>query len=206
MMGAMDSRDVVVVSRPYEPENDVLSLARDLAASTIGLVVYSTQTAFALTEATARSFAGAVLDRVVPPLVDAIVSRVDLTDVVISQVDLRRVVESALAELDLTQIVLDQVDVNRIVDAADIDSIVDRVPMVQIADYVIEEIDLPQIIRESTGGIAMDAFTSTRFSAVRTDDVLSRIVDTVLLRRRPRDLDVDSADVDGADDDSAETR
>jgi hypothetical protein len=201
MMVAVASRDVVIVSRPYEPENDVLSLARDLAASTVGLFVYSTQTALALTEATARSIAGAVLDRVVPPLVDAIVSRVDLTDIVISQVDLRRVVESALAELDLTQIVLDQVDVNRIVDAADINAVVDRVPMVQIADYVIEEIDLPQIIRESTGGIAMDAFTSTRFSAIRTDDVLSRIVDTLLLRRRPRDLEVDQDD-----DESAESR
>ena len=48
-MVAMSDREVVVVSRPYEPEGDSLSLARDLAASTFGLVVYSTQTAVALT-------------------------------------------------------------------------------------------------------------------------------------------------------------
>ena len=40
-MVAMSDREVVVVSRPYEPEGDSLSLARDLAASTFGLVVYS---------------------------------------------------------------------------------------------------------------------------------------------------------------------
>lgn len=186
----MASREVVVVSRPFEPEGDVLSLARDLAASTLGLMVFSTQTALALTQVTARSLIGAVLDRVVPPIVDAIIARVDLTGVVISRVDLRAVVESALDQLDLTEIVIQRVDVDRIVAQASIDDVIDRVPMIQIADYIIEEIDLPQIIRESTGGIAMDAFTSTRFSAARADDIVSTIVDTLLLRRKERDLGV----------------
>lgn len=189
------SREVVVVSRPFEPEGDVLSLARDLAASTFGLMVFSTQTAFALTQVTARSLIGAVLDRVVPPIVDAIIARIDLTDVVISRVDLRAVVETALDQLDLTEIVIQRVDVDRIVAQASIDDVIDRVPMIQIADYIIEEIDLPQIIRESTGGIAMDAFTTTRFSAARTDEFVSKIVDTLLLRRKGRDLEaVDTED------------
>lgn len=189
------SREVVVVSRPFEPEGDVLSLARDLAASTFGLMVFSTQTAFALTQVTARSLIGAVLDRVVPPIVDAIIARIDLTDVVISRVDLRAVVETALDQLDLTEIVIQRVDVDQIVAQASIDDVIDRVPMIQIADYIIEEIDLPQIIRESTGGIAMDAFTTTRFSAARTDEFVSKIVDTLLLRRKGRDLEaVDTED------------
>jgi hypothetical protein len=189
MMETVTSRDVVVVSRSCEPEGDVLSLARDLAASTVGLVVYSAQTAVALTEATIRATIGSVLDRIVPALADAIVSRMDLTDIVLSNVDLRPIVIKALDEIDLTEIVVDRVDVNRIVEQADIDSVIDRVPMLQIADYIIEEIDLPQIIRESTGGVALDAFTTTRVSAIRTDEILSKVVDTVLLRRRQRDLD-----------------
>lgn len=184
------SREVVVVSRPFEPEGDVLSLARDLAASTVGLMIFSTQTAIALTQATARSLIGGALDRLVPALVDAIVSRINLTDLVISRVDLHAVVESALNELDLTDIVVQRVDVNRIVAQANIDDVIDRVPMIQIADYIIEEIDLPQIIRESTGGIAIDAFTSTRFSAARTDEFVSKIIDTLLLRRKERDIEV----------------
>jgi len=189
MMETVTSRDVVVVSRSYEPEGDVLSLARDLAASTVGLVVYSAQTAVALTEATIRATIGSVLDRIVPALADAIVSRMDLTDIVLSNVDLRPIVIKALDEIDLTEIVVHRVDVNRIVEQADIDSVIDRVPMLQIADYIIEEIDLPQIIRESTGGVALDAFTTTRVSAIRTDEILSKVVDAVLLRRRQRDLD-----------------
>jgi hypothetical protein len=203
MMETVTSRDVVVVSRSYEPEGDVLSLARDLAASTVGLVVYSAQTAVALTEATIRATIGSVLDRIVPALADAIVSRMDLTDIVLSNVDLRPIVIKALDEIDLTEIVVDRVDVNRIVEQADIDSVIDRVPMLQIADYIIEEIDLPQIIRESTGGVALDAFTTTRVSAIRTDEILSKVVDAVLLRRRQRDLDApaevveDTADQQG---------
>lgn len=189
MMDVMASREVVVVSRPYQPEGDVLSLAKDLAASTIGLLVFSTQTALALTQATARGVVGGVLDRLVPPLVDAIVSRLDLTELVVTRVDLRVVVESALDRLDLTQIVVDRVDVDRIVGLADVDAVIDRVPMIQIADYIIQEIDLPQIIRESTGGIASDAFTSTRFSAARTDEIVSRVIDALLLRRKDRDLE-----------------
>lgn len=189
MMDVMASREVVVVSRPYQPEGDVLSLAKDLAASTVGLLVFSTQTAVALTQATARSVVGGLLDRLVPPLVDAIVSRMDLTELVVTRVDLRVVIESALDRIDLTQIVVDRVDVNRIVGLADVDAVIDRVPMIQIADYVIQEIDLPQIIRESTGGIASDAFTSTRFSAARTDEIVSRVIDALLWRRKDRDLE-----------------
>lgn len=191
MMVVMASREVVVVSRPYQPEGDVLSLAKDLAASTVGLLVFSSQTALALTQATARGVVGGVLDRLVPPLIDAIVSRIDLTELVVTRVDLRVVVESALDRLDLTEIVVDRVDVNRIVGLADVDAVIDRVPMIQIADYIIQEIDLPQIIRESTGGIASDAFTSTRFSAARTDEIVSRVIDALLLRRKDRDLEVE---------------
>ena len=181
------------MSRSSESEGDVLALARDLVASTIGLVVYTSQTAWALTEVTARTVVGSALDRIVPAVTDAIISRIDLTDLVLTQVDLQQVVTAALDELDLTSIVVERVDVNQIVAQADIDSVVDRVPMLQIADYIIEEIDLPQIIRESTGGMAMDAFITTRLSAVRTDELMSRVMDALLLRRKRRDLDVNSS-------------
>lgn len=172
------------MSRPYEAEGDVRALAADLLASTVGLMVYSTQTLWALSEATAKAMIGSVLDRLVPPIADAIISRLDLTGVVLRNVDLHAIVTRALDELDLTQIVLDRVEINEIVARADVDAVIDRVPMVQIADYIIEEIDLPQIIRESTGGIAMDAFTTTRFSAVKSDEVLSRIVGGLTFRRK----------------------
>ena len=186
--GVVSSREVVVVSRPYAPEGDVRALAQDLFASTVGLIAYGSQTMWALTELTARTVVGSVLDRIVPTLTDAIVSRMDLTGIVLRKVDLHAVVTAALDELDLTTIVLERVDIDQIVARTDVDAVIDRVPMLQIADYIIEEIDLPQIIRESTGGIAMDAFTTTRFSAARSDEFVSRVVDALLFRRGDRDL------------------
>ena len=105
-MVAMSDREVVVVSRPYEPEGDSLSLARDLAASTVGLVVYSTPTAVALTEATMyRRRIGP--RQTVPAIADAIISRIDLTDIVVRQVD-ATIILRALDEIDITQIMIDQ--------------------------------------------------------------------------------------------------
>ena len=88
---------------------------------------------------------------------------------------------------------------SEIVGKTDLDAVIDRIPMLQIADYIIEEIDLPQIIRESTGGVALDAFTTTRVSAIRVDEIISTMVDTVLLRRlrqRERKLTVSGGDSD----------
>jgi hypothetical protein len=91
------------------------------------------------------------------------------------------------------------VDVDEIVGKTDLDAVIDRIPMLQIADYIIEEVDLPQIIRESTGGVALDAFTTTRVSAIRADEIISTMVDTVLLRRlrqRERKLTVSDPEPD----------
>jgi len=201
--GIVSNREVVVVSGTIRStadsiadstarsEGDVRALAQDFFASTVGLIAYSSQTMWALTETTTRTVVGSVLDRIVPSLTDAIVARMDLTGVVLRNVDLRAVVTAALDEMDLTSIVLERVDVDQIVARTDVEAIIDRVPMLQIADYIIEEIDLPQIIRESTGGIAIDAFTTTRFSAARSDEFISKVVDGLLLRRRRRDLSVD---------------
>jgi replicative DNA helicase len=146
-----------------------------------------------------RSVVGSVLDKTVPAIADAIISRIDLTDIVVRQVDLQSIILRALDEIDITQIVMDRVDVDEIVGKTDLDAVIDRIPMLQIADYIIEEIDLPQIIRESTGGVALDAFTTTRVSAIRADEIISTMVDAVLLRRlrqRERKLTVSGGESD----------
>ena len=61
-------------------------------------------------------------------------------------------------------------------------------PIVAIADYVIDEIDLPQIIRDSTSGVAGEALDSVRRQGVGADMLLSRVIDSVI-RRRERNLD-----------------
>ena len=99
-------------------------------------------------------------DAVVPQLVDAVVDRLDLTDLVLERVDLRAVISS----IDLDEIV-GRVDVTAIIDGLDIDAvaarvdvqkIVDRLDLVAIADGVIEELDLardhPRVDRDDGGG------------------------------------------------------
>jgi hypothetical protein len=171
--------EVVVVARPVSPQP---ALPGGLMGVVLGPVLVAREVV--------AGAAGAALDRVVPAVVDAVLARIDLTELVVSRVDLNRVVNDALDSLDLTQLVLDRVDVDAIVARADIEAIIDRVPVIPLANYVIEEIDLPQIIRESTGGVATDAVNSIRVQSVGADQLVSRMADRFLLRRRGRKVDV----------------
>lgn len=173
------SRDVVVVSRiaVTENEGDIRTAVADSIAGVIGLVGYSVQTAVTLTRAVVTAAVNGALDRIVPLVADAIIGRIDLTDVVLERVDLRAIVVRALDELDLTAIVVDRVD---------LDTIINQIPIVEIADYVINEIDLPELIRESTGGVADNALNAARMQAADADAGIARIIDDVLLRSRSR--------------------
>ena len=181
--------EIIIVTRPAAPEPpSPVEALREILTSSLGLATYTATTMVSLVEQTVTSTVNAALDRLVPAIADAVVARLDLTDLVIDRVDLARVVNSTLDEMDLTTLVLDRVDVDAIVGAADIDAIVDRVPIAAIADYVIDEIDLPQIIRDSTSGVAGEALDSIRRQGVGADMLLSRVVDSVI-RRRERNLD-----------------
>ena len=108
----------------------------------------------------------AALDRVVPIAVNVVVDRIDLT-----------------------QIVLDRVDIDAIVARANMDEVIDRLPMVDIANYIIDEIDLPKIIRESTGGIATDAVNAARLQSLSLDEFINKIADSIIFRRKGRKVE-----------------
>jgi len=133
-----------------------------------GIARFTTETLVHLASETSKTAVNAVLDEVVPPVVNAVVSRVNLTEIVVQHVD-----------------------INAIVARADINPILDRIPMTEIADYVIEEIDLPGLVRESTGGVADDLLGILRFQAITTDNFVSGIVDRVLFRSKVRSADTD---------------
>lgn len=172
-------RDVVVISRIDVPsgEGDLRSAVADSIAGVVGLVGFTVHTTVNLTRAVASSAMNGALDRVLPPIIDAVISRIDLTDVVLARVDLRAIVIRALDELDLTAIVVDRVD---------LDVIINQIPIVEIADYVINEIDLPELIRESTGGVADSALNVARMQAADADAGISDVVNRILFRSRSR--------------------
>jgi hypothetical protein len=148
-----------------------------------------------LDAAVARVDLAAVVDRID---LDAVVARVDLAAVVdridveavASRIDLDRLA----ADLDLQAIVkrldLDAVaarlDADLVVARVDLDAIVRRIDLVGIAQSVIDAIDLPEIVRESTGALSSDAVRAVRAEGRRADEKVAGLVDRLLRRSADR--------------------
>ncbi|HET6877325.1 MAG TPA: hypothetical protein VFH38_07335 [Jatrophihabitans sp.] len=105
----------------------------------------------------------------------------------------RRTVDVVLDRLDLTRIVLERVDVARVVDAVDpdpvaarvdIDAIIARIDLVGIAQMIVDEIDLPGIIRGSTTSMASESVTGIRLQSAAADERLNELMSRLKLRRR----------------------
>src|SRR6478609_7014579 len=120
-----------------------------------------------LDRAVSRGDIGAVIERVD---IDAIVSRVDI--------------DAIAARIDLDAI-LDRVDVNAVAQRLDLDAVVGRLDLIGLAEYVVEEIDLPGIIQSSSGAMASEGMREVRWQGVGADERVAHVVDR-MLRRRPR--------------------
>lgn len=148
---------------------------------------------------------GAVIDRVD---VDAIVKRVDL-DGAVAMVDLDAVVKrldlNSIADgLDLDPLVakvnleavVDRLDIAAVVAKVDPDPIVARVnfdaamaliDLIGIAQKIVDGIDLPGIIRDSTGSLASEAVHGVRVQGQQADDAVGQLVGRVFRRRAALD-------------------
>ncbi|MGC0365628.1 hypothetical protein ABH922_003612 [Rhodococcus sp. 27YEA15] len=176
-----------MASQSQHPESDVIRLAFGLGAVAVTV---------------ARRTVGATLDSVhrIPvignPLDTAICEVTALGEEAIraslaaadatvrSVVDV--VVAAALAEIDITKIIVEHVDVDAVVDAVDLQRQVDRLDLVAIADQVIEGVDLPRIIRESTGSLSTEAVRGARAQSMQADDAVAGFVGKLLGRDRRR--------------------
>ncbi|MCW2522525.1 MAG: hypothetical protein JWO63_860 [Frankiales bacterium] len=87
------------------------------------------------------------------------------------------IIDRALDRVDVTQLVLDHVQLERIIA---------RLDVVGIAREVIDELDLPEIIRESSSSMASETVVGVRLRGVEADERVGRILDRVLLRRNSR--------------------
>jgi hypothetical protein len=129
---------------------------------------------------------------------DAVVSRVDI-DAILDRVDLDEVaarldVDAVVARADLDAVVdridLDAVaaklDVDAVVARADLDAVIDRIDVIGIVEEVLDVIDLPAIIRDSTGSMASETVRGVRMTGITADAAPSRAVDRALFRRRHR--------------------
>jgi hypothetical protein len=132
--------------------------------------------------------AGLDLDALVATVdLDAVVGRVDL-DAVVGRVDLDAVVgrvdlDAVVRRVDLDAVV-GLVDLDVVVGRVDLDAAIARVDLVGIAREVIAAIDLPEIVRDSTGALSSDAVRTIRAEGMHADDAVAGFVDRMLRRRR----------------------
>lgn len=144
---------------------------------------------------------GEALDVVIPTVLERVLDRIDITELVLQRVDLERIVGAVLDRMDLTEVVLERVDLGRVINGAldqiDLNDLVrTRVDLAGIAEEVIDDVDLPEIIRDSTTGVAGAVVDGTRLRAVEGDELVNRLVDRILLRRKARKTAAPEASLD----------
>jgi hypothetical protein len=139
---------------------------------------------------------------------DEVMARVDL-DQVVARIDLDRIIgridpNQIAARIELDEIV-DRVDVDAIAKRIDLDAIVRRIDLDAIVarvdieavlarvdlpgltEQVIDEVDLGEIIRESSSTMATETVDALRAQGMRVDGLVSRIVDRILQRDGQRE-------------------
>jgi hypothetical protein len=110
------------------------------------------------------------LDVILPKIVATILERVDLTS------EIQR-------NLDIDALIAD-VDIDAIVRKVDVDAIISRVDLVTLVKEVMNAIDVPEIIRESTASVASDNVREVRMQSIAGDEAVRRVVARLTHRRR----------------------
>jgi hypothetical protein len=100
---------------------------------------------------------------------------------VLDEVDL----DGVVARVDLDRIAA-RIDLDAIAARIDLNAIVSRLDLAGLTEQVIDEVDLGEIIRESSGTMATETVDALRVQGMRADHLLSRLVDRVLLRKEER--------------------
>lgn len=136
----------------------------------------------------AEEAADAFATVLIPPIVDALLDRFDLTEIVAERVDLNAVVagvdlNGVVDRVDLMRAV-DRIDLNDIAARLDVQAVIDRVDLVGIAESLIAELDLTSIIREATGAMSAETVDGIRVLGRDGDRLVARVVDRLLSRTR----------------------
>jgi len=106
-------------------------------------------------------------------------------------------VNAVLDQIDLTELVITRVDLDRVVLHVDVDAVAARLDLIGLAEYVVDGIDLPKIVRDSTGSVASEGVRGVRMQSVEADEALAHFVDRIL-RRHSRSIGAPHPAGDGA--------
>jgi hypothetical protein len=117
-------------------------------------------------------------------LAAAVIAEVDV-DAVVARADLDRIVD----RLDMDRIA-ERIDVDAIAARLDIDAVVARVDLPGLTEQVLDEVDIDEIIRQSSGTMAAETVDALREQGMRADHLVNRIVDRILRRKDERHTDL----------------
>ena len=130
----------------------------------------------------------------VAAIVPVVLARIDPNEI-IDKVNVQRLIDRVDVDEVVKQIDLDdlagRLDVDALLARVDIDALVRRIDMSEVAREAIQGIDLGELIRDSTATIGSDIVDDLRVQSMRADDLVARVVDVVLRRRKPRRTDLD---------------
>jgi|1186.fasta_scaffold20050_2 hypothetical protein len=136
--------------------------------------------------------------------VDTLLDQLDLTSLVLDHVDIQRIastldlapllatldVDALAARLDMNRMLdridmdrlLDRIDMERLTARIDVEALLDRVDLPAVASDVIDDLDIPQVIREATADTASEGVRDVRLRGVEADQAIRRAVDRLLSR------------------------
>lgn len=141
---------------------------------------------------------------IIREVIDALVVEVDLTELVRGHVDLNRIavgidVDRIAARIDIDAI-LDRVDIDRVIETVDldravagvdidavaakidVDAIIGRLDLIELANQIIDGVDLQAIVRDSTTTLTTGVLEDVRTQGARADDVVAGVVGRLLGR------------------------
>ena len=149
-----------------------------------------------------------LIDALIPRIAAAVVERIDLDGIVrnvdiaavvdrvevneiVAKVDIDRIVgrldiDAIASRIDLNAIAA-RIDVNAIAARIDVQAIIDQVDLPTITKQVMDEVDVGEIIRESTGSITSETVDAIRYQGMNADRLVARVVDRVLFRKGDRE-------------------
>ncbi len=117
--------------------------------------------------------------------VDAVAAQVDIAAIV-RRIDLDAVADTIDLERQVQRIDLDAIaagiDVDAIAATIDLDAVIARLDLIGLADTIIEGVDLPQIIRDSTGSLSEEAVRGVRSQGMHADDAVAGFVGRIFGR------------------------
>jgi hypothetical protein len=137
-----------------------------------------------------------VWDALLGDVVRQVLRHVDVNEIAAS-VD----VDGLAARVDVGQL-MERVDLDAIAQRIDVEAIIRRVDLGGIAREVLDQIEVEDVIRESSGSLAVQTVDALRARGAEADRHLARIVDRLLQRRNDRDVRFDDGDLESAADDA----